>query len=198
MKTANNLLSLFIILTFISCGVFSKKEKRILFNSKSEKGLLIGSLTIINEPSDYDSFLLIASPIMSHSSSFMFDLRLNEYLLEPDYKKENRFIYFFAIEELPGEHYFNNYHKEKNLKEPKSFSVKNKFGIRFKIEKGKINYLGNIILYPNRNENGYFFEIINDFERDLPKIMVQYPNVEWNNEIKNAINKGEKKIEFGI
>ena len=197
MKTTSYLILIVITLTYTSCGIFSFKQEKISFNSLQKDGLLIGSITIINEPSDYDSFILRSKNVMSHSSNFFFDLTLNEYIREPDYRDGNQFVYLFAMKRSPGEYHFTNYHKEKDLNEPTSHIVEHKFDISYVIERGEIQYLGNIILYPNRNDNGYFFEIVDDFEKDVLKIKAKYLNVDWDNEIKKAMTTDDEKIEFG-
>jgi hypothetical protein len=52
----------------------------------------------------------------------------------------------------------------------------------FKIEAGKMKYLGEIIFNPKGNS---FISVKDEYDRDLQKFLEKYPNTDWGNSIKS-------------
>ncbi|WP_148868154.1 hypothetical protein [Tenacibaculum adriaticum] len=81
-----------------------------------------------------------------------------------------------------------------------TFRPKKDFSIPIELKSGVITYIGNIIFYPQGNENGYQIEWTDNSEYDLTKFKEKYPNYNWSSLEKNVPSEGknltDKLIEF--
>ncbi|WP_035644684.1 hypothetical protein [Flavobacterium sp. ASV13] len=195
MKTASKTKSftstfrILFLCAFISCGILSKATaQKLTFNPKTTaNGLIFGSFTFPKEKARFNGYYMLIS------------YKSTDPKLVRKYSKEVHFIpaqitrmrhkgdldggltYLFAVEKPEGEYAITNIRLFSNsgFQVLQKTSNINGFTIPFKVNKGEIQYIGNI-LFNEYAENGEpFVSYQNNFEKDLAGIRVEEPYVFW-------------------
>lgn len=176
------------IMLFQSCAVPAIPEGVMRFNkSKTENGLLIGSITFLSETPKFDSYFFRLS-----GNTY------EEFMITSGAKHKGQLdegrTYLFAIErpigtyEIPSIRLFRN----NFITALQRTSYIDGFSIPYEIKKGEITYIGNIIFSEYAQKGAKFLTLDNNFEKDINALKELKPSVDW----KNAINNENIKIEY--
>lgn len=187
-----------------ACASNPSKLAPTNFNQNSSNGLMIGTITIIDEKPRYNSYDFFYRPI-NVKKGHRINIRPNSGGLkksfEPDYIDGNKMTFQFALEHPQGKYEFWSFSLFSNLGYIQdTFRPKENFSIPIELKKGTITYIGNIVFYPQGNDNGYQIEWTNNSENDIAKFREKYPNYNWSNMTISVPVSGEnltnKLIEF--
>lgn len=173
---------LFALFVITSCANLPSQKIPKNFNQDDNEGLVIGAFSIKNEKPIFNGYGLHYT-----STDFQEKLTVNNRVwivpeqmismkLKPDFFDGEKGVYYFAFKKPPGNYTFqlvslfvNGGMFTENSSIPINFP--------FKVEKGKITYVGEIYLdYRQRS-------VVQNFtnERDFPKLKEKFPSIDWSN-----------------
>ncbi len=187
-KSSIHLLFLSIIISCSSAVVTDLKAQKITFiPQKTDNGLIFGSITFPKEKAKFNAYFLQISykstdPKITRKN--FKEIRFNPaqiIIMKHKGELDNGLTYLFAIErpagdsEIIGIRLFSNsgfaiLQKNDNL---------NGFTIPFKVNKGEILYVGNIVFNEYAEENETIVSYQNNFAKDLEGIKIEQPFVYW-------------------
>ncbi|OIQ16290.1 MAG: hypothetical protein BM557_10485 [Flavobacterium sp. MedPE-SWcel] len=194
MKSIFILFTSFFLLTACSSSTNTTPET---FNTTSEKGLAIGTITFEGEKPTNDIYRFFYEPI-SGDKKF---IRRNDGKIEikARLKRERVYngdfndkkTYTFIIEGEPGKYAFTQYNYLDHIGYTGMVSDSKKFSIPFDIKKGAITYIGEFNYVENAAPGSPRIFIWDKFDRDKEEFKKKYPNINWDITEDNTPKKGD-------
>ena len=171
---------LFIILiaTLInSCATLPSLKIPQSFSSTNENGMIVGSIAFKNEKPIFNGYMFYYTGNGIEKITARKMIRINpaqmvKMKFKPDFFDGEKAVYYFSIQEPEGEYSFSNFRIHENGGYSQS-TADISINIDFKIEKGKVKYLGEI--YVDYNQS--LIELNNEKARDLKNLNEKYPNL---------------------
>jgi len=171
------------IITLKSCIPQKTIQQNYQYNSTDEEGLLVATITIKNGSENIEVLNLAFKNFYNeHDRSwFAYDIILKNKEVKPDTIIDGEMTFYVLAKRKPKKYKIYQYEIIKDLNKSDIIHAKpNQLIGPFDIEKGIVNYLGDFIFYPEKNKNGFYFEIKDNLNRDLKKLKKIYPKVDWN------------------
>lgn len=185
------IISILMPIFFASCATSPSKENLIPKDYKvnQQKGVVFGTFSIYKKP----RFSTYSINFRKNNTFKKEDQKLNRIFiatnrggfaatLVPDFTYDKDVAtYYFFFEREPGDYEFstiNVYSQGYMYSTLYSATI----SLPFKIEAGKMKYLGEIIFNPKGNS---FISVKDEYDRDLQKFLEKYPNTDWGNSIKS-------------
>ena len=200
-----NKTSIFILFFFVLTGCLSIKPSKIptetKFNSESEDGLVIGTITFVHpkKKSPYDSYKFHLTydgedTKETKAYSTYFEVNVNLFNGRFNGKLNERKTYPIVLSQKPGSYNFDGFYFFWNGGMITSeFKNPVHFNLPFTVEKSKITYIGNIIVYVKSKSNPYI-EITDKLDVDINHFKTKYLNIDWslvqNKTIKSGYDGG--------
>ena len=171
------LLILAILTIFVSCAIQPSANIPSNFDSNSNEGMIVGTIAFKNEKpifNGYDFYYIGENDkkINPQKRIHIAPEQIVKMKFNPNFYDNEKAVYYFSISQTPGNYEFVNLGLFENGGVFQS-SGSLPMNINFKIEKGKVKYIGEIYVdYRNQSI------ILNDQKnRDLPKLKENYPNL---------------------
>ena len=171
------LLLLSITTLILSCATQPSSNFPTSFDSNSSEGMIVGTIAFKNEKpifngysfyylGENDTKLTVAKRI------YIVPEQIVKMKFKPNFYDEEKAVYYFSITQPPGNYKFvslglfeNGGYIQSNSSLP--------MNVDFKIEKGKVKYIGEIYL-DYRNQ---VILLNNQRSRDIPKLQEQFQNL---------------------
>ncbi len=188
-KSFTSTLRVLFLSALIFCLAVTKSTaQKLTYNpKKTDNGLIFGSLTFPKEKARFNGYFMLIS------------YKSTDPKLVRKYSKEVHFIpaqitrmrhkgdldsgltYLFAVEKPEGEYVITNIRLFSNsgFQVLQKTSNINGFSIPFKVNKGEIKYIGNILFNEYAEEGETVVSYQNNFEKDLAGIRIAEPYVFW-------------------
>jgi hypothetical protein len=172
-----NLIQLFVFVVLISCATSPSTLIPQSFNSDSENGIIVGTIAFENKKPIFNQYFFhyLGENDKSITTRKMITIRPEQMVamkFKPDFFDNTKAVYFFSITEKEGDYRFATLRLHANGGYVQSHGQV-PINIDFKIEKGKVKYLGEI--YYNYSEG--ILKLNNKRERDILKFNEKYPNL---------------------
>jgi hypothetical protein len=141
----------------------------------TDEGMIVGTIAIENVKPIYNQyhFHYLAESQEDITTKQMITIRPQQTVsmkLNPDFNDQNKAVYFFSATVKKGTYYFTMLRTNNN-----GLGYTNQGNIplyiKFNIEKGKVNYLGEMYYNPTTNK----VTISDQSKRDLPLIKQRWP-----------------------
>lgn len=168
---------LLIGMVFYSCGTLPSISIPKSYTSKSQKGVIVGSIAFKNEKPIFNGYIfyytgkgfenITASKIVRIDPEQAFKMKF-----KPDFFDGDKAVYLFSIQEPEGDYNFATM-RIVNMGVATHSTVDIPIDISFNIEKGKVKYLGE--LYFDLNQSGIQFS--DERVRDLNKLNEKFPDL---------------------
>ncbi|WP_445454507.1 hypothetical protein [Flavobacterium sp. 25HG05S-40] len=173
----NLTLFLFASLFLVSCATAPSALIPQSFSSNSNDGMIIGTIAFENKKPIFNQYFFhyLGENDKSISTSKMITIRPEQMVamkFKPDFFDENKAVYFFSITEVQGKYRFTTLRLHENGGYIQSHGQV-PINIDFKIEKGKVKYLGEIYF----NYSYGTLKLNDEKERDIQKFKEKYPNL---------------------
>ncbi len=160
-----------------SCATLPSTKIPQSFSSNNENGMIIGAIAFKNEKPIFNGYMFYytGNGIGSITANKM--IRINpeqmaKMKFKPDFHDGDKAVYYFSIQEPEGQYSFSNFRIHENSGIAQS-TGNIPINIEFKIEKGKVKYLGEIFVDYNQS----LIELNNESKRDLVKLKQKFPNL---------------------
>ena len=189
MKLLKGIIStIMLLVTFVSlqsCAVASLPVEQINFSKKSEKGMLMGSVTFPTDKPRFQGYFFR----LNEKATQEFQIDRSD-LGQLDSGK----TYLFLIERPVGVSEISSvrlFHNSGFVAAQYDNQIGG-FTIPYEIKKGEITYIGNITLndYSKKGEVAVGYN--NKFERDLEELKKLQPSIDWS----TVKNDETRKIEY--
>ncbi|GAB3717133.1 hypothetical protein [Flavobacterium koreense] len=195
MKKLLSLMLLFFIFQIIfSCASKSlPNSESFKFDSSSKNGLLIGTITFIDQKPSYNGYFLRLTDYNRDEIS----IPVNGLTPKHSGQLDNGRTYLFMIERAEGKYDipFIRVFSNSGIQAFQSKGFVRGFSIPYNIEKGKISYLGNIIFddrIANQNpDSGDVIKIKDELFRDVETFKKYYPSINF-----DSIKSGSFKLDY--
>lgn len=198
----NKLLKIFsIILVLVclaSCGSSAMQETSINFREHTAtNGRVVGSVTFVNSKPMHNTYWITFSNTSadnkiarrnSKSVAFSANTLQREFVGELDLGR----TYLYTIDLEVGDYDLASMLFIRDVGAYTEYARYSGFSIPFKSEKGKITYLGNVVIDESKMGEKSFINLKNSYERDINTIRKTYPEVIWT----RALNDTTRKIEY--
>ncbi len=173
----NLFLTLFASLLIISCATSPSTLIPESLNSNSENGIIVGTIAFENKKPIFNQYFFhyLGENDKSITTRKMITIRPEQMvfmMFKPDFFDESKAVYYFSITEKQGEYRFTTLRLHENGGYIQS-QIEVPMNIDFKIERGKVKYLGEIYF----SYGGQILKLNDKKERDIPKFKEQYPNL---------------------
>ena len=169
---------MFLSLTIlISCATTPSTLIPQSFSPKSEQGVIVGTIAIENEKPIFNQYFFHYVDIKD------FKIGINKMIIVrpeqtikmkfvPDFIDGKKAVYYFSITQNPGDYEFTvlRLHANGGFIQSEAHVP---MEIPFKVEKGKVKYLGEIYF----NYNLGILQLMDKKERDIQKFNEKYPNL---------------------
>lgn len=160
-----------------ACATLPSTKIPQSFNPNNDSGMIIGSIAFKNEKPIFNGYMFYytGNGIKRITANKM--VRINpeqmaKMKFKPDFCDGDKAVYYFSIQESEGQYSFSNFRIHENGGYVQS-TVDIPIDIEFKIEKGKVKYLGEI--YVDYNQS--LIELNDEKKRDLIKLKEKHPNL---------------------
>lgn len=182
-----SLFNLLMILFLSGCSSISKN----IINAKSfdeNKAVIFYSMGYDSRARGFDAYNLHYKSTLTREEGDLFAVPDNPFISKSNVINENNEVVQVKAAEIPEGEYEFIKHEAFTDNGMYSRSMKNKslYSVKFKIEKGKLNYLGSLIFYPTKE--GGKFVIRNKMDRDLNKLTEINPYFSQINTINTNLN----------
>lgn len=188
-KKISLLVTLFVMMLFFQgCAVSSMPSEKMTFDpNKTQNGLIFGSITFPNEKAKYNGYflgLICESTDEKTAKKNSTEIHFSpEQIIKMKHKGQldNGLTYLFAIERPEGNYKLSGIRLFSNSGIPimQKNSIVNSFSIPFKINKGEIQYVGNITFNEHEIESENVITYKKLFEKDLQGIKNIQPYIYW-------------------
>lgn len=193
-------IGLLIIMTsiFTACGISAMQESSINFREHTAvNGRVVGSVTFVNtKPSHRNYWLRLSSKSTDkkiarrNSTSVVFSA--NGLPKEFVGELERGQTYLFTEEMMVGDYDVSAMVFVRPIGMGTEYITYSGFSIPFSVQKGKITYIGNIIVDESIMGQDSFISYKNMYDRDINAMRKTYPEVVWT----RALNDTTRKIEY--
>lgn len=160
------------------CAVPALATQPMSFNSNSEKGLLVGSVTFPQEKAGFNGYYFR----LTANTSDEFQLKPSQIgKIKHLGQLDNGRTYLFAIErpvgknEMPSVRLFTN----SGVVLLQGTNYVGGFSIPYEIKKGEITYVGNILFNEYAQQGEKVISLQNNLERDINKLNELQPSIDW-------------------
>jgi len=167
----------FILFVLISCATTPSTLMPQRFPSNSERGVIVGTIAIENEKPIFNQYFFHYVNIKDFRIGInkMITVRPEQTIkmkFKPDFVDDTKAVYYFSIIQNPGDYEFTvlRLHANGGFIQSEAHVA---MEIPFKVEKGKVKYLGEI--YFNYNQG--ILQLVDKKERDIKKFNEKYPNL---------------------
>ena len=175
------------------------------FSKQSSNGVIAGTISIIDGKPKFNSYDFYYREIgqkKQHRITIKPDQGGFTMVLKPDYSVGDTLVFQYVIEHPPGEYEFFNYSLFNNMGYIQSTKREKKgFSIPFKVEKGQIAYLGDMVINTKEfKKTGTLVRWLDNSERELEKFEDKFNSIDWstfsNNTIEDGNIENEELIKF--
>lgn len=175
-----NYFLILLLFLFYNCANLPSMDIPQNFNDTDSEGLVIGAFSIKNEKPIFNGYGLYHTSLdfqekqTVNNRVWITPEQTIKMKLKPDFFDQDKGVYYFAFKKSPGNYAFNVVNLFAN---GGMFSDSYNLPINFpfKVEKGKITYVGEIFLdYRNKNIEQNFLQ-----ERDITNLKEKFPNIDW-------------------
>jgi len=178
-----------VLTAFIFFGATSKSSaQKLTFNPKTtSNGLIFGSITFPKEKARFNGYYMLISykstdpKLVRKYSKEVHFIPAQITRMKHKGDLDNGLTYLFAVEKPEGEYVITNIRLFSNsgFQVLQKTSNVNGFSIPFKVNKGQIQYVGNILFNEYAEEGETIVGYQNNFEKDLAGIRIEEPYVFW-------------------
>ena len=187
-----------ILILLVSCTSLKKTKRNYDFDSNDEQGLVVASISVPNDSENIDVLYLTFDKFSEGPDKlarFGYNLILKNKRHKPDTIVNSEKVFYIIGKRKARKYHLFEYEIIKDSK-VKRENIKKSLSIPFDVENGKVNYIGNYKFYPNKNKNGFYFELTNKLNRDINQLQNIYPNIDWNEIESQIVNPNDNAIEF--
>lgn len=182
-----------------SCGTSAMQETSIDFKEHTATaGRVVGSITFVNTKPVHEGYWLTfisqdPDPKIARRNSSSVTLGADNFERKFTGEVERGQTYIFTQELEVGSYDLSKmmFIHQQGLKQ--IFTTYYGFSIPFNVQKGKITYVGNVVVDESIMGQEYFISYKNSYARDINAIRRTYPEVIWT----RALNDTTRKIEYG-
>lgn len=184
-------------LIILGCNSTSIDGAPETFDSNSENGLAIGTITFAEDVPVNDIYRFFYEPT---SGDNKFKRKNNGKVLINARKSSrngssggfnNGKTYLFVIELEPGTYAFNQYNYLNHIGYTGMVTSSKKFAVPFAAEKGSIHYIGELNYYDKAEPGSPKIIISDKFERDIEQFRSKFPNINWNAALNKTVLSGD-------
>ena len=173
----NKIILILISALINSCATLPSLKIPQSFSSTNENGMIVGSIAFKNEKPIFNGYMFYYTGNGIDKITARKMIRINpeqmvKMKFKPDFFDGEKAVYYFSIEETGGKYSFSNFRIYENggfIQSTADIPI----NIDFKIEKGKVKYLGEIYFDYNQS----LIELNDETERDLKILNEKYPNL---------------------
>jgi len=160
-----------------ACATLPSTKIPQTFSPNNESGMIIGSIAFKNEKPIFNGYMFYytGNGIKKITANKMVRINPEQMVkmkFKPDFYDGDKAVYYFSIQESEGQYSFSNFRIHENggfVQSTGDIPI----DIEFKIEKGKVKYLGEI--YVDYNQS--LIELNDEKSRDLMKLKEKFPNL---------------------
>ena len=160
-----------------ACATLPSTKIPQSFNPNNNSGMIIGSIAFKNEKPIFNGYMFYYTGKGIERITANKMVRINpeqmaKMKFKPDFHDGNKAVYYFSIQEPEGEYSFSNFRIHENggfVQSTGDIPI----DIKFKIERGKVKYIGEI--YVDYNQS--LIELNDERNRDLIKLKEKFPNL---------------------
>ena len=209
METTIHMKSLYILLTvvlFTSCSSSHTDKVPEKFDTNSQKGIAVGTLTFDADMPKNDIYRFFYEPVSTTDKKF---IRKNKgkVMVKARIKNDRGFngdfndkkTYLFVIEADPGQYAFIDYAMLNHIGEMGTMSFSRPFSIPFEVKKGEIAYIGELTYHQEAGQDEPKISVSDNFDRDINELKTKFPAIDWNKSYNKTVKAGENAnclIEF--
>lgn len=189
-----------LIALFVSCVPIKQSKVPIetTFNSNNSNGLVIGTVTFVHpkKRSPFDKYRFHITykgenKEETKNNSTYFTVNVNQFSGRFNGELNEKKTFPFVLEQKPGNYQFDGFWFFWNGGMiQKEFSNPVDFILPFTVEKSKITYIGNIIIYLKSESNPYI-EITDQLKDNVEYFKEKYPKIDWSLIENKTIKEGE-------
>lgn len=195
MKSIYFLLPLLAVIMGCSSGSSDKAPES--FNSTSEKGLAVGTITFEGDVPRNDIYRFFYNPVSADKKVIKKNNGKIQILGRINKKRayngdfNNSKTYLFVIEREPGNYAFTDYNVLNQIGPTGAVSFSPKFSIPFEIKKGEIAYIGEMTYIENVEKGAPKIIVADYMERDLTEFKKKFPKISWNLTVNKSVKSGD-------
>ena len=164
-----------------SCVTKALNSKPIEFNSASQTGLIMGSITFNEVQPRFDGYYIYTQSLDNKKDvSEIFIDPETEGSVKHNGELNNGKTYLFALEKNPGRYEINKIKFTSTNAEASQKNAYHKdFSIPFEVKKGEITYIGELNIDEYGLDRASLLNIQDDFVRDMQGMRKKQPHVDW-------------------
>lgn len=187
----------FTALLLAGCSTSSTTTAPDKFDSTSNKGLIVGTLTFDADMPKNDIYRFFYEPVTDdkkfkkkNDGKIMIKARIkNERGFNGDFNDKK--TYLFVIQGEPGQYAFNDYAILNHIGEMGTMSFSRLFAIPFEIKKGEISYVGELTYHQAAEAGAPRITVSDNYETDLEQLKIKFPQIDWNKTYNKTVKSGD-------